>query len=61
MEAQKIFEDEEYKNKEYAKLCGISSELLLELEYHFLELFDFTLNISEEEFQNFKTKLINLL
>lgn len=59
MEAQKVFEDESFKNRDYAKLCGITPEALLDMEFHFLELFDFTLNFSDSEFDDYKTRMIN--
>ena len=57
MEVQKFYSV--FPNKDYAKLCGISTEELLELELEFLNYLDFNMNISEDDFFAYKKKLKN--
>ena len=47
METQKYYEDENFKNKDYAKVCGITTDELLELELEFMNYMDFNINIKE--------------
>ena len=60
METQKYYEDENFKNKDYAKVCGITTDELLELELEFMNYMDFNININDEEYINYKNKLQNL-
>jgi len=60
METQKYYEDENFKNKDYAKVCGITTDELLELELEFMNYMDFNINIKDEEYINYKNKLQNL-
>ena len=60
METQKYYEDENFKNKDYAKVCGITTDELLELELEFMNYMDFNINIKDEEYINYKNRLQNL-
>ena len=60
METQKYYEDINFKNKDYAKIAGITVEELLELELEFLNYLDFNLHIKEYDFLVYKRKLKNL-
>ena len=57
MEAQKFYEDVNFNNKDYAKLCGISHEELLELELEFMDLIDYKFSIPDDEFFTYKKGL----
>ena len=57
MEAQKFYDDENFSNKDYAKLCGISSEELLELELEFMDYMEYDLNISDDKYFKYKNRL----
>ena len=59
METQKYYEDENFKNKDYAKVCGISTEELLQLELEFMNYMEFNLHITNEDYINYKNKLQN--
>ena len=58
MESQKMFEDECFKNSDYAEICGISAENLLQNEYDFLRMLDFNLYIGSEEFDSYKENFV---
>ena len=60
METQKYYDDINFKNKDYAKLCGITIDELLELELEFMNYMNFNLNIKDEDFLNYKKKLKKL-
>ena len=57
MVTHKFYDDNTYKNKDYAKFIGVTVEELLEMEMEFMNTVDFNLFISEDEFQNYKQKL----
>ena len=57
MEAQKFYEDVNFTNKDYAKLCGINSEELLELELEFMDLINYELNIPDDKYFTYKKRL----
>lgn len=57
METQKYYEDESFKNKDYAKVCGISTEELLQLELEFMNYMEFNMHITNEDYINYKNKL----
>jgi hypothetical protein len=59
METQKYYEDENFKNKDYAKVCEISTEELLQLELEFMDYMEFNLHITNEDYINYKNKLQN--
>ena len=54
---QENYEDENFKDKDYAKLLDISPEDLINMELTFLQYTDFSLYISEEEFLEYKEKM----
>ena len=60
METQKYYEDENFKNKDYAKVCGITTDELLELELEFMNYMDFNIHITNEEYINYKNKMKKL-
>ena len=55
---QKYYEDESFNDKDYSKILKISPKELIKMEIEFLSLLDFSLNISEEEFNEYKYKMI---
>ena len=57
MVTHKFYDDDTYKNKDYAKFIGVTVEELMEMEMEFLNIIDFDLFISEDEFENYKQKL----
>ena len=59
MEVHKYYNDVICYNKDYAKLCGISTEELLSLELEFLNYVDYNMNISDEKYNTYKKKLKN--
>ena len=60
METHKYYRDENYKNKDYAKICGITTEELLELELEFMNYMDFNIFIKDEDFKKYKKKMKKL-
>ena len=60
METQKYYDDVSFTNKNYAKICGITTDELLELEIEFMNHIDFNLYIKEEDFLKYKKKLQKL-
>ena len=60
METQKYYSDENYKNKDYAKICGITVEELLELELEYMNYMDFNIFIKDEDYKKYKKNLKNL-
>ena len=60
METQKYYSDENFKNKDYAKICGITTDELLELELEFMNYMDFNIFIKDEDYKNYKKKLKKL-
>ena len=54
---QKYYEDESFNDKDYSKILKISPKELIKMEIEFLSLLDFSLNISEEEFNEYKYKM----
>ena len=57
MVTHKFYDDDTYKNKDYAKFIGVTVEELMKMEMEFLNIIDFDLFISEDEFENYKQKL----
>ena len=53
METQKFYEDESYKNKDYANVCGVNVDELLLMEVSFMEIINFNMFIKNEDFQNY--------
>ena len=60
METQKYYEDINFNNKDYAKVCGISTKELLELEIEFMNYMDFDMNIKDEDYFQYKKNLQKL-
>ena len=54
---QKYYEDENFKDKDYSKLIQLNAEELIKMEMEFLSLIDFSLHISDEEFNKYKYKM----
>ena len=59
MEVQKFYNDANFTNKNFAKLCGMSTEELLELELKFLDFIDYNMNILDDDYFKYKKKLKN--
>lgn len=57
MEAQKFYNDGTYSNKDFAKLCGISSQELIDLEFEFLDYIEYNMNIPDEQYFIYKKNL----
>ena len=60
METQKFYEDESYKNKDYARVCGVSIDELLLMEVSFMEIINFNLYIKDEDYQKYYKNFIQL-
>jgi hypothetical protein len=58
MLAMKFFEDSYYTNAYYAKVGGVSCSEMNALELDFLFLIDFSLNVSPDLFNRYRTELI---
>ena len=56
----KLTEDESPGNIYYARLGGISNKEMLQLELNFLDLLNYRIFISEDEFINYKSALADL-
>ena len=54
---QKYYEDENFKDKDYSKLAQLKAQELIKMEIEFLSLIDFSLHISEEEFNKYKYRM----
>ena len=54
---QKYYEDENFTDKDYSKIINIDSNELIQMEIEFLSLIDFSLHISDEEFNKYKNKM----
>ena len=54
---QKNYEDVNYSNKDYAKILNVSVEELLNMELVFLGYIDYSLFISQEDFDGYKLKI----
>ena len=54
---QKYYEDENFNDKDYSKIVKINTKELIEMEIELLSLLDFSLNISEGEFNKYKNKM----
>ena len=54
---QKYYENENFKDKDYSKLGQLNSEELIKMEVEFLSLIDFSLHISDDEFNKYKYKM----
>ena len=54
---QKYYEDENFTDKDYSKILNIDANELIQMEIEFLSLIDFSLHISDEEFNKYKNKI----
>ena len=61
METQKYYDDENFKNKYYSKVSGISTKELLELELEFLNNINFNIFIDVDDYNKYKLKLHYLI
>ena len=57
MEVHKFFNDVTFRNNDYAKLCGISTKELLQLELEFMDFVDYNMNITEENYFAYEKKM----
>ena len=57
---QKNFEDENLNDKDYAKILEVSTKDIINMQIKFLEYIDFSLYISEEEFNKYKRKMYKM-
>ena len=57
---QKYYEDEFFNDKDYSKILKIDIKQLIKMEIEFLDLIDYSLYISEEEFNKYKNNLKNI-
>ena len=53
----KYYEDENFKDEDYSKLGQLNSEELIKMEVEFLSFIDFSLHISDDEFNKYKYKM----
>ena len=54
MVTQKFYDDEIFTTKDYAKLCKVSVDELLEMEIYFLKSINFNLFIKDDDFNKYK-------
>ena len=54
MVTQKFYDDEIFTTKDYAKLCNVSVNELLEMEIYFLNSINFNLFIKDDDFNKYK-------
>ena len=54
---QKYYEDENFKDEDYSKLGQLNAEELIKMEVEFLSFIDFSLHISDDEFNKYKYKM----
>lgn len=57
MEVHKYYNDVICYNKDYAKLCGISTDELLNLEFEFMNYIDYNMNIPDDKYNLYKKNL----
>ena len=55
----KLLEDKRYKIDYFANIGGVTKEELYNLEYEFVTLIDFNLNIDEKEYYQYQDYLNN--
>ena len=60
MESQKFHDDENYSNKDYAKVSGVSPKELLKLELEFMELVNFKMFIKDDEYEAYSQRFEKL-
>ena len=57
---QKNFEDENFNDKDYAKILEVSTKDIINMQVEFLDYIDFSLYISDEEFNKYKRKMYKM-
>ena len=57
---QKNFEDENFNDKDYAKILEVSTKDIIKMQIEFLEYIDFSLYISDQEFNKYKRKMYKM-
>ena len=57
---QKYYEDENFCDKDYSKIINLKANELINMEIEILSLMDFSLNITEDEFNNYKNRMKNV-
>ena len=57
---QKYYEDEYFNDKDYSKILKINTKQLIKMEIELLTLIDYSLYISEEEFNKYKNNMKNI-
>ena len=57
---QKNFEDENFNDKDYAKILEVSTKDIINMQVVFLDYIDFSLYISDEEFNKYKRKMYKM-
>ena len=57
---QKYYEDEYFNDKDYSKILEINTKQLIKMEIELLVLIDYSLYISEEEFNKYKNNMKNI-
>ena len=57
---QKNFEDENFNDKDYAKILEVSTKDIINMQVVFLDYIDFSLYISDEEFNKYKRKMYKI-
>ena len=57
---QKSYEDETIYDKDYAKILKIKADELINMELEFLKIIDYHLYVSGEEFNNYKSRMVNI-
>ena len=57
---QKSYEDEIIYDKDYAKILKIKADELINMELEFLKIIDYHLHVSGEEFNNYKSRMVNI-
>ena len=55
-----MYEDETYNDKDYAKILDVTAEEMIQMEKEFLKIIDFSLFISEEEFNKYHKKMYKM-
>ena len=53
----KFYDDEYIPNSLLAKIAGISTERLIEIEFQFFRMIDFLVNVNHELFEDYKKRI----
>ena len=57
---QKNYEDNNFNDKDYAKILEVSTEEIINMELKFLEYIDFSLYISDKDFDKYKETICKI-